>query len=373
MNSCRNRTNLYNARYKTKELRPIGKGRQGVIFVVSKSANGSHPFAMKVIPFDVAANGRRETQPAIVEFTNQKAAARAAPGGVVKVFKLRRCDNFVNKSLINMVNVQNHNKTRQTILYMEYCAGGDLENWMAKQKNLSDTTLQRIISSVLTTLYKIQKVYPYFRHNDLHLANVFVSKRGFLIGDFGWSRLKRSGTNPAVNTANGTRTASYWGVGPSTDPRYDSHLFLNNMYMWIKDKGQKRFPKTMEFLESVLPVGFRGERNVYVNESRLIYGKKYPGLPTLAQLIRNKYVTRRTNRNININTRIRLPTIRRTIRRSVSIRRPKIRGPSGRMVYADGSAITVSYLRALAKRRRISVTGLKTKRQLVSKIFRVQY
>jgi len=374
MNNCSNRTKLYNARYKTKELRPIGKGRQGVVFVVSESSNGSNPFAMKVVPFDLSAQNRKEVQPSIVEFRNQKAAASAAPGGVVKVMKLRRCDNFVNSSLINMPNVQNHNRTKQAIMYMEYCSGGDLLNWLKKQRTLNDATMQRIISSILKTLYRIQKVYPYFRHNDLHLANVFVAKRGFLIGDFGWSRIKRNGTNPAVNTANGTRTASYWGVGPSTDARYDSHLFLNSMLTWIKDHGSKRFPKTVEFLNSVVPVGYRGDKGTYVNESRLIYGKQYPGLPTLATLLRTKYVN---SANRNVPSVVRRSIVRRSVRRvirrrrAVPVRRPKIRGPSGRMVYADGSAITLTYLRSLARRRRINVSGLRSKKAIVAKIFRV--
>ena len=372
MNNCSNRTKLYNARYKTKELRPIGKGRQGVVFVVSEHANGSNPFAMKVVPFDLSAQNRKEVQPSIVEFRNQKAAAAVAPGGVVKVMKLRRCDNFVNSSLINMPNVQNHhNRAKQAIMYMEYCSGGDLLNWLKKQRTLNDATMQRIISSVIRTLYKIQKVYPYFRHNDLHLANVFVAKRGFLIGDFGWSRIKRNGTNPAVNTANGTRTASYWGVGPSTDARYDSHLFLNSMLTWIKEHGQKRFPKTVAFLNSVVPVGYRGDRGTYVNESRLIYGKQYPGLPTLATILRNKYVSS-ANRNVSLRVSSVRTSVRRSIRRRrLPVRRPKIRGPSGRMVYADGSAVTLTYLRNLARRRRINVSGLRSKKAIVAKIFRV--
>jgi serine/threonine protein kinase len=284
------------------------------------------------------------------------------------VMKIRRCDYFVNSSLINMPNVQNsHNRTRQAIMYMEYCSGGDLINWLKKQRTLNDATMQRIISSILRSLYKIQKVYPYFRHNDLHLANVFVAKRGFLIGDFGWSRIKRNGTNPAVNTANGTRTASYWGVGPRTDARYDSHLFLNSMLTWIKDSGQKRFPKTVAFLNSVVPVGYRGDSGTYVNESRLIYGKQYPGLPTLAAILRNKYVCS-ANRNVSLRAR----SVRRNVRRRRSpVKRPKIRSPSGRMVYADGASITLTHLRNLARRRRINVTGLRSKKAIVAKIFRM--
>lgn len=356
MNNCRNRTNLYNARFKTKELRPIGKGRQGVVFVVSKSANGSHPFAMKVVPFDLDAQRRGETQPSIVEYKNQKAAYKAAPQGVVKIMKIKKCNDFVNSSLINMPNVQNaasHNRSRQAVIYMEYCSGGDLVKWLSKQKKLNDSVMYRIISIVLRTIYRIQKVYPYFRHNDLHLQNIFVSKRGFLIGDFGWSRIMKNGTNPAVNTANGTKTASYWGVGPQTDARYDPHLFLNSLLSWIKNNKQSRFPKTIAYLNQVLPDGYRGDRNTYVNESRLIYGKTYPGLPSLQQMIRQ----------LGVNVRRNL-SVRRTVR-------PKIRGPSGRMVYVDGSSITLKYLRSIARKKRISIVGLRTKREIAAKIFRV--
>jgi len=358
MNNCRNRSKLYNARFKTKELRSIGKGRQGIVFVVSRYSNGSQPFAMKITPYDLASSKRSESQPAEFEFKNQKCAQSAAPNGVVRVFKLKKCDNFISPSVINMPNVQNtlkYNKSRQYVMYMEYCAGGSLKNWLAKQKNITDNTLLKIMKSVTGTLYKIQKKYPYFRHNDLHMDNVFVSKRGFLIGDFGWSRVLRMGTNPAVNTANGTSTASYWGVGPRTDARYDHHMFLNEMLYWVKTHRPSRFPKSYAFLNTVIPDGYRGESDTHVLQWRLKYGDPCPGLPTLRQVI--------------LNFRSKLKTVTTTTRR-VSSRRPRIKGPSGRMVYADGSSITLKYLKNIARKRRVSVTGL-TKRQIVSKIFRV--
>jgi hypothetical protein len=452
MNNCNNRTKFYNARFKTRQLRPIGKGRQGIVFVVSERSNGSHPFAMKIVPFDLAANSRREPQPSEVEFNNQKAAYNAARNGVVNIMKLIKCKNFINSDMINMPNVQNsrsYNKSKQSVIYMEYCSGGDLTDWLSKKKTLNDDVMRHIISSILRTLYKIQKKYPYFRHNDLHLKNVFVADRGFLIGDFGWSRLLENGTNPAVNTANRTKTASYWGVGPRTDIRYDQHLFLNNMLMWIKDnKGQTRFPKTMAFLNAALPDGYRGEKSAYVNESRLIYGKTYPGLPSLFKLLHNRYITSHPITPLNLmNARSRLRKMRVLKRKTISpvrvrsltlkkrkatpklrggsapsrlatgkklfkprkllpvvvakrtappprpiVRvnrrispvklnsnyekspasgRLKIQGPSGRMVYANGSAITISYLLELARRRRVNVSGISNKRALVSKIFRV--
>ena len=369
MNNNCNRSKVYNAKFKTRDLRPIGKGRQGIVFVVSERANGSHPFAMKIVPYDLASNNRGEQQPADVEFRIQSAAQKAAPAGVVRVMKLKRCVNFVNPGIINMPNVQNsskYNKSRQAIMYMEYCAGGDLKSWLGKQKRLSDSTFHRIITTVLRSLYRIQKKYPYFRHNDMHIQNIFVGKRGFLIGDFGWARLKRNGTNPAVNTANGTSTASFWGVGPKTDARYDQHMFLNDLLYWIKSHRPTRFPKTYAFLNRVVPDGYRGETDVHVNSFRLKYGDPCPGLPMLSQVLRDKYIsgTRLNSVNLNVNSPRRTASLRRS-----SVRRVKIRGPTGRLVYADGSSITLKYLKTLARNKGVSVTGL-TKKQIVSKIFR---
>jgi serine/threonine protein kinase len=240
-------------------------------------------------------------------------------------------------------------------MYIEYCTGGDLDSWLKKQKKLNDAIMCRLISTVLKTLYKIQKKYPDFRHNDLHMNNIFVAKRGFLIGDFGWSRLKKNGTNPAVNTANGTSTASFWGVGPKTDARYDHHMFLNDLLSWITPS---RFPKTLAFLNTAIPDGYRGSSDTHVLQRRLKYLDPCPGLPSLYQLIHNKY--------------IRSPPKRRKRSRSAPVgRRLKIKGPTGRMVYADGSSITLRYLKNLARKKNVNISNLANKRQIVSKLFNV--
>ena len=464
MNNC-NRSRLYNAKFKTKDLRPIGKGRQGIVFVVSEHANGSHPFAMKVIPYDIGARSRGEPQPSVFEYKNQEAVSRVAPEGVVQVMKYKRCENFVNPTIINMPNVQNtakFNKSKQSVMYMEYCAGGDLKSWLGKQRKLNDSVMHHLISTILKSLYKIQTRYPDFRHNDLHIQNIFVSDRGFLIGDFGWSRLKKNGTNPAVNTANGTSTASFWGVGPKTDARYDQHMFLNELLAWIKTHTPSRFPKTFAFLNTAVPDGYRGESDTHVIQWRLKYSDPCPGLPSLYQLIHNKYMTdqritslnlvtaRRKLRKIRVSPRKKTSPVRvrslslkkrkaspkrrrsaparagtgknyskllnlsplalrrlttrnrnrilalrkRSVKRAsppkrlkvnrrgspgrVKINfelspvsgRMKIQGPTGRLVYADGSTITLDYLRNLARRSKVNISGLANKREIVAKIFK---
>ena len=271
---------------KKKLVKLLGKGKQGIVYL-------GDGFAAKVCPRDLAASKRGEKQPSVVEFEIEKAAFAAAPFGVVDIYAMERCINFINPSDMNMANVQDsskYDKSKQTILFMEYCSGGSLEHWLDSGRR-TDTMLHHLITSIMKTLRAIQKAYPDFRHNDLHLENVFVADRGFLIGDFGWARLKKNGTNPAVNSANTTGVAGIWGVGPNTDPRYDHHHFLNNLRSWVVRKGG--FPKTLAFLDVAVPVGYRGKEDLHVNEWRLRYNDPCPGLPTLEQILKSKYITGR--------------------------------------------------------------------------------
>jgi serine/threonine protein kinase len=274
-------------------LTPIGKGRQGIVFTAKLRTGNKRPFAVKIAPRDLSAKKRGEPQPVDIEYNIQSAVQDLSPN-VVRLYKNMRCTNFITPAQMNMPNVQNsshYDKSQQGILLMELATGGSLDSWLKKQAKVDDKIMSNIISDILGALFKIQKKYPYFRHNDLHMQNVFVTDRGFLIGDFGWARLKKSGTNPAVNTANGTKTASFWGVGPSTDERYDQHLFLNELLDWAQKHSPVDHPKAIAFLKMAVPPGYRGSKDFHVSEWRLKYGDPCTGLPSLAQILSNSFIS----------------------------------------------------------------------------------
>ena len=271
---------------------PLGKGRQGIVFAATLRGGNISRFAVKVAPRDLAAKKRGEPQPVDVEFNIQDAVQSASPN-VVRVYKNMRCLDFITPAQIDMANVQNSSqfdKSQQGIILMEFATGGSLDSWLRKRAKVDDATMARVISDILKALTKIQAKYPDFRHNDLHMQNVFVADRGFLIGDFGWARLKKSGTNPAVNTANGTKTASFWGVGPKTDERYDQHLFLNELLTWAEKHAPASHPKAIEFLKQVVPPGYRGATDTHVLEWRLRYGDPCPGLPDLNKILSHPFL-----------------------------------------------------------------------------------
>lgn len=274
-------------------LTPLGKGRQGIVFAAKHLSGNKRPFAVKVAPRDLSAKKRGEPQPVDIEFNIQNAVQILSPN-VVRVYKNMRCIDFIEPTRMDMPNVQNsarYDKSQQGILLMEFATGGSLDSWLKKKAKVDDEIMAHIISDILGGIFNIQKKYPDFRHNDLHMQNVFVADRGFLIGDFGWARLKKSGTNPAVNTANGTKTASFWGVGPKTDERYDHHLFLNELLTWAMDHSPASHPKAIEFLKMAVPPGYRGAKDTHVLEWRLKYEDPCTGLPSLVQILNNPFLT----------------------------------------------------------------------------------
>ena len=288
------KTNVSPANFKKslKDIHSIGAGRQGRAYAARQ---GKVRFVLKVSPYDGAAKKRGEPQPGDVEYSINTKCMKAAPKGVVKVYSHIHALGFVPAK--NLKDIPNLNKpyfdhSKQNVIVMEMCEGGSLEDWL-KKNAANDETMHQIIEQVLTTLQTLQSKYPYFRHNDLHTANIFVSRtRGFLIADFGWARLKENGTNPAVNTANGTSTASRYGVGPKTDARYDQHLFLNEL-LGLVLKSPEKFPKTLAFLNKAVPLGYRGQTDTHVTEFRLKYEDPCPGLPSLDSLFRLPYLRRK--------------------------------------------------------------------------------
>jgi serine/threonine protein kinase len=267
-------------------IKVLGRGRQGIVY---KGPN----WAAKICPRDLVAAQRKDKQPPMVEFDNQLAAFKACPEGVVEPYDHIRCIDFIKPSDLKSKNVENkarnYDTSKQSVIFMELCTKGSLED--AIKNKISDSELMKYLTQIIRSLARITRKYPDFRHNDLWCANVFVTGRGALLGDFGWSRIKKNGTNPAVNTANGplaqTDTGK-WGVGPQTDARYDSHLILNDVRSQVTSKGG--YPKCKAFLDWAVPVGYRGNSDLHVTQMRLKYRDPCPGLPTIDQIVASKYL-----------------------------------------------------------------------------------
>jgi len=379
-----------NMKSKLKTFEPIGKGKQGVVYLASFNSFMKNPFAIKIIPRDLSAARRRERQPADVEYDIQKEVNKVAPNGTVKARSIFRCKDFIEPSELNLEssgNMSSLDRSSQTVITMQWCDAGTLRRFIGKPAGpylpdmVTEANIQNIIGSVLKTLKQIQSAYPEFRHNDLHLDNVFMdynrSRPTPFIGDFGWARLLKTGTNPAVNTANGTARTSVYGIGKETDIRYDQHFFLNDLRDFLRHKkNPKLFPKTFAFLDMAVPVGYRGVSGQHVNDWRLKYQDPCPDLPSLDTLLHHPYIAKRpVIRASNLqNAKYKLKPIPKTRRpfRSINlmIAKSKLRktkksaSPKKRLVTSANLKAVISKMKS-KKRVRISPRNLrKTSRHL---------
>jgi len=271
----------------------LDAGKQGVVFVGSFYKSAKDPFVVKVAPFDNTLAKKIQIQE--VEFQIQKALYKINNVNIAQPYAYFTCENFIKNS--NFTGNRNVNKdyNKQLIMVSEYISNGALYKYLDKTiSRLQDKHLMNMIRQVLVALYKIQIKYPEFRHNDLHLGNILVkpsytpgtilSYPTMVLADFGFSRIKKYGSNPMVNSK---QYAASWGIGPDTDIRYDSHFFMNELRKWVSPKAAK-FPQTAKFLNDAIPEGYRNDNDIYTNNSRLKYGIKYPGLKTISQLLSPK-------------------------------------------------------------------------------------
>lgn len=269
----------------------IGSGRQGVIYSgLWRHGASAQEVAIKVCPFDKAAERRGEKQPSEVEWTICKTINRAAQGGVLGALEFNPgCTDFAPAPDMNSINKvgKNIDPHTQSVMFMELATGGPLSKWIiSKRRTLSDADVLEVINKVLITLHRIMKKFPEFRHNDLHLDNILMMRNGTpKICDLGWARLKKKGTNPAVNTALANGVAARYGIGPDTSSRYDMHLFLNELRRLMKKIPG--FARTKAFLDRCLPVGYREFADVYTRDGRLKYGMALPGLPNIRTILKD--------------------------------------------------------------------------------------
>ncbi len=191
----------------------------------------------------------------------------------------RKIYKIVPKHVVNMRSLTNTN------LLMNMYRGGAIGDWL-KKNEVDDDVLRILILQVISTLFKIHRYDSSFRHNDLHLGNVFIDDRtdpetkfgrytvpnlgvSIRLADFGFAFDKQY---PPLTNHSG------YGIYVGNDKLYDVHFFLNSLYERIVVKKSTKFPLTAKFLKDILKGGYAGigSSKTYVLHYRLKKGVKFP-------------------------------------------------------------------------------------------------
>jgi len=284
---------VYNVTKGVKRIRPgmakLGSGVQGVVYLASTTSNGRKNIVIKVSPKD---RGFTENnQPSKVEYTIQKALYKIVPNHIPVPYKFIHCRNFVPASEFSTRKPTIYNYDDQFVMYSEYAHGGPLKDWLHKMgTKLTDTDMARIIRQVVSTLKKIHSKYPEFRHNDLHLGNIFVDDTGsfprIMLADFGLSRLKVTGSNPVINKGHFTNS----GISSRTSVKYDVHYFINCLDHELRYINS--LPQTKLFIDRMLPSHIRGANTANVRAFRLKNGVSNASTPSFDKVLDDPFIRR---------------------------------------------------------------------------------
>ena len=223
---------------KFKDVRVIGKGQHGTVYQACLNDACKKRFAVKVSNENLTAEHNLTKK--FIKMVGKNSAAN--------VYALEKCKS-------------------NTRLYSEFLNGQPLKKLLPMLKK-DPEKIKPIVHQVLKILKTLHEKNPSFRHNDLHLENIFITTDGKVrIIDFGLS-FNTVTKNPEVNI-NGAYLMPY-GIFRGNNKMYDVHFFLN-----------------------MLPVKYQGDTSTRVHYYRLkpsLNNHVGQGLPTFTKLFNHSYI-----------------------------------------------------------------------------------
>ncbi len=291
---------------KFKNVRAIGKGEHGTVYHACLNDACKMKFAVKVSNENLTAEHNLTKK-----FINMVGKNTAAD-----VYALEKCKN-------------------DTRLYSEFLEGQPFGKLLPKLKK-DPRKIRSIVIQVLKILKTLHEKNSSFRHNDLHLENIFITAGGKVrIIDFGLG-FSSSIKNPEVNNS-GSYLVPY-GIYRGNPKMYDVHFFLNSLFNHRKHLDDS----TRKFIEDVIPVKYLGVNGTHIYAARLKplkAGSILMNIPTYTRLFNHPYVKGST-----------LSGILRTIPKAVSKSKPTItkknKTPSSESMSAKIRKATEAYAKS---------------------------
>ena len=203
------------------------------------------------------------------------------------------------------------------IMYYEFADNGTLSDYLKNILKLGvdpaeidyvfKVRLKAVLTQLLYNLYKIQQLYPSFRHNDLHSRNVLVSEEGKIGGystytvgkkkilkknigviayvhDFGFTDFDQLPNDQIRLSTSGS--LDEYGLKVGSHPLYDVHFLFNDLYNTFENVPS--FQETAKMIKSVFPMKYLKQKSTVVSKSRL-RGNVVHKLPTIEQILNKKY------------------------------------------------------------------------------------
>ena len=291
---------------KFKNVRVIGKGEHGTVYHACLNDACKMKFAVKVSKENLTAEHNLTKK-----FINMVGKNTAAD-----VYALEKCKN-------------------DTRLYSEFLEGQPFGKLLPKL-NKDPRKIRSIVIQVLKILKTLHENNSSFRHNDLHLENIFITAGGKVrIIDFGLG-FSNSIKNPEVNNS-GSYLVPY-GIYRGNPKMYDVHFFLNSLFNHKKHLDDS----TLKFIEDVIPAKYLGVNGTHIYAARLKprkAGSNLLNIPTYTILFNHPYIKGSTLSGI-------LKTIPRASGKSKQVITKKNKSPSSESMSAKLRKAKEAYARS---------------------------
>ena len=291
---------------KFKNVRVIGKGEHGTVYHACLNDACKMKFAVKVSNENLTAEHNLTKK-----FINMVGKNTAAD-----VYALEKCKN-------------------DTRLYSEFLEGQPFGKLLPKLKK-DPRKIRSIVIQVLKILKTLHEKNSSFRHNDLHLENIFITAGGKVrIIDFGLG-FSSSIKNPEVNNSDSYLVP--YGIYRGNPKMYDVHFFLNSLFNHRKHLDDS----TRKFIEDVIPVKYLGVNGLHIYAARLKplkTGSILMNIPTYTRLFNHPYVKGSTLSGI-------LRTIPRVAAKSKPVITKKNKTPSSESMSAKIRKATEAYAKS---------------------------
>ena len=291
---------------KFKNVRVIGKGEHGTVYHACLNDACKMKFAVKVSKENLTAEHNLTKK--FINMTGKNTAA--------DVYALEKCKN-------------------DTRLYSEFLEGQPFGKLLPKL-NKDPRKIRSIVIQVLKILKTLHEKNSSFRHNDLHLENIFITAGDKVrIIDFGLG-FSKSIKNPEVNNSGGYLVP--YGIYRGNPKMYDVHFFLNSLFNHKKHLDDS----TQKFIEDVIPAKYLGVNGTHIYAARLKPlkpGSVLSDLPTYTKLFNHPYIKGSTLSGI-------LKTIPRASGKSKQVITKKNKSPSSESMSAKLRKAKEAYARS---------------------------
>lgn len=154
-------------------------------------------------------------------------------------------------------------KDKYNVLFFEYIEGLTLKDWWKSNPSLQSK--KSIIFQILSSILKIQKKIPSFRHRDLSIRNIIINKDlKPIIIDFGM--VYYHGLKNPLNKKN-CKDFDLFDIKDKCNKMYDIHYFLCSVYSLVSSPTSINDRKIKNFILSVL-------KRKYIHDSEYVkYGR----------------------------------------------------------------------------------------------------